>query len=277
MLWTPYCSSPSHKPNICANTCSLALSPGLEAPASNYCVGALPPNITIAPISSTTLSAYRRLINTLLPIRYPDRFYKESISDPFSSHSISLCALYNDNTAQNGKRKRDVDDIEATVNVVAGIQARLEILPSSPPTSSITNSQPLTYEYQLYIQTLATLSPHRRLSLASQLLHSLILTALGAHPRKRITSIYAHVWEANEDALKWYLNRGFSIEGSKIEGYYRRLRPGGAWLLRRRICVSEYLEASETQISGAFIPSENLTDEGGANCTKPSLESWTES
>ncbi|KAL9128143.1 MAG: hypothetical protein Q9217_003117 [Psora testacea] len=207
----------------------------------------LPPNILIHPITSTTLPAYRRVITTLLPIRYPDRFYKESISNPSTSHTVALCAVYHKAQPRNGKRKRDTDEFEEGIDVVAGIQARLELIPPYPSTSPSAPCQPARHEYQLYIQTLATLSPYRCLSLAAHLLSNLVLTALTAHPDKRITSVYAHVWEANEDALSWYLNRGFSVEGDMVEGYYRRLRPGGARVLRKGIGVNEYLEARSTE------------------------------
>ncbi|KAL9103927.1 MAG: hypothetical protein Q9163_001075 [Psora crenata] len=224
-----------------------------------------PSNVSISPVTSITLPAYRRLISTLLPIRYPDKFYKESIADQSTSSSVALCAVYHDDPRpQNGKRKRDALDSDGgkEPNVVAGIQARLEPLPpppppsSFPPTSSLSAATPEEEpaarhpEYQLYIQTLATLAPHRRLSVATHLLRTLVLTALRAHPDKSITSVYAHVWEANEDALAWYLNRGFSVEGRVVEGYYRRLRPAGARVLRKAIGLHEYLDARNIQPPG---------------------------
>lgn len=49
-----------------------------------------------------------------------------------------------------------------------------------------------------------------------------------------MTSVYAHVWEANEEALEWYRRRGFVV-GERVEGYYRRLKPQGARVVRRRV------------------------------------------
>lgn len=59
-------------------------------------------------------------------------------------------------------------------------------------------------------------------------------------PSIRITEIYAHVWEENEEALEWYRKRGFSI-GDVMGGYYRRLRPSGARTVRRAVGIADGL------------------------------------
>jgi ribosomal protein S18 acetylase RimI-like enzyme len=52
--------------------------------------------------------------------------------------------------------------------------------------------------------------------------------------------ITAHVWEANEEGLEWYRKRGFEILGHE-EGYYRKLKPSGAILVRRWIGIGDFL------------------------------------
>ncbi len=61
-----------------------------------------------------------------------------------------------------------------------------------------------------------------------------------------VKEIYAHVWEANEEALEWYGKRGFVVESEVVEGYYRKLRPSGAKVVRRRVGVGDYLKARDT-------------------------------
>jgi len=56
-----------------------------------------------------------------------------------------------------------------------------------------------------------------------------------------VVEIYAHVWEANEDALEWYIKRGFRVEHAVIQGYYRKLRPSGARVVRRSLGVADWL------------------------------------
>ena len=220
----------------------------------------LPPNVSIGPITTSTLPAYRRLITLLLPIRYPDKFYKDSVANPTLS-SLALCALWSE-TPRPGKRKLDalasksppsVPAIDGpAAKVIGGIQCRLEPLPCLPPTvpsTSSTASLPPPPQQQqphsLYIQTLAVLSPYRSLGIATALLDAIISTALTQYPHLNVnvTEIYAHVWEANEEALEWYVKRGFEVVAEVEEGYYRKLRPSGARVVRRRVGVGDWVVA----------------------------------
>lgn len=47
-----------------------------------------------------------------------------------------------------------------------------------------------------------------------------------------IRSVTAHVHEANDEGLHWYAARGFKVEDGVVEGYYRRLNPTGARIVR---------------------------------------------
>ncbi|CAD6592611.1 MAG: hypothetical protein ASARMPRED_006470 [Alectoria sarmentosa] len=216
----------------------------------------LPPELSITPITASTIPAYRRLITLLLPIRYPDKFYKDSIANPTPS-SLALCALWHE-TPRPGKRKLDSLSDEAPssgpattepeAKVIGGIQCRLEPLPCPPSTISTSLLSPLPPQQQphnLYIQTLAILSPYRSLGIATALLDAIISAALTYYPCQNVNvkEIYAHVWEANEEALEWYMKRGFEVEGEMVEGYYRKLRPSGARILRRRVGVGDWVDA----------------------------------
>lgn len=216
----------------------------------------LPAELSIIPITVSTLPAYRRLITLLLPIRYADKFYKDSIANPTPS-SLALCALWNE-TSRPGKRKRDSlnDELPSSVpaaggpeaKVVGGIQCRLEPLPCPPPITPPTTSTaqpppPQQQSHNLYIQTLAILSPYRSLGLATALLDAIISTALTHYPRQNINvrEIYAHVWEANEEALEWYVKRGFEVGEEVVKEYYRKLKPSGARVVRRRVGVGDWV------------------------------------
>ena len=196
----------------------------------------LPPNVSITPPTAATLPSYRRLITLLLPIAYPASFYAASISPP--SDTFALLALWYDSPT-------------STPIVVAGIQARVEpaalSLPLEPPTPASSSSlspaqegkqQPPGEAQNLYILTLALLAPYRGLGIATALLSVLLALALSHHPS--IQSVYAHVWEANTDALEWYVRRGFAVE-SLVAAYYRRLKPAGARVVRRAVRVEDWL------------------------------------
>lgn len=187
----------------------------------------LPQTLTIAPVTPSTLPAYRRLISLLLPIRYSDKFYYDSI-ETATSRTIALCALWHDPSAPASEPI-----------VVGGIQCRLSLIPALP-------SSPGQGQESLYIQTLATLAPYRYLGVGSALLEAAIEAATAGNGNGVVRDVYAHVWEANEDALEWYAKRGFVAEPSVVEGYYRKLRPSGARVVRRRVGVREYLMAENT-------------------------------
>ena len=49
-----------------------------------------------------------------------------------------------------------------------------------------------------------------------------------------LRSVFAHVWETNDEGVEWYRGRGFEI-GDVQGGYYRKLRPDGARVVRRDV------------------------------------------
>jgi ribosomal protein S18 acetylase RimI-like enzyme len=69
------------------------------------------------------------------------------------------------------------------------------------------------------------------------LLQAVVKRAVELHDVKSIT---AHVWEANEEGLEWYKKRNFEIL-EKEEVYYRKLKPQGAFLVRKWIGVGDLL------------------------------------
>ncbi|KAK4695875.1 hypothetical protein P7C71_g1961, partial [Lecanoromycetidae sp. Uapishka_2] len=189
----------------------------------------LPEKVSIEPVTPTHLPAYRRLITLLLPIRYPDKFYQDSVAISGPS-SLALCALWHEpaKPASNIVRPYPSSD-----RVVAGIQCCLESLPSA--------TAPCKPGKTLYIQTLATLAPYRSFGIASALLDITIRTSITHY--EDVEEVYAHVWEANEEALEWYAKRGFVVEEQVVEEYYRKLSPSGARLVRRRVGVGDHLRA----------------------------------
>ncbi|KAJ9666728.1 hypothetical protein H2201_003132 [Coniosporium apollinis] len=211
----------------------------------------LPSNITLEPVTPSTLPSLRRLNSLLLPIPYPQKFYDEILSDPVTS-SITLVALWHDTpplaaavsatatapdsnptTTTTTTSPEPTNPAPSKPRVVAGIRCRL--LPS-PNSSTSANTSPNSPSHPvLYISTLATLSPYRTHGLATHLLQSVVLAA---HTQYGVVEVCAHVWEANTEALAWYKRRGFEVRGRE-EGYYRRLKPQGAWAVGRRVQVGE--------------------------------------
>ncbi|RPB01808.1 hypothetical protein L873DRAFT_1834525 [Choiromyces venosus 120613-1] len=166
------------------------------------------PNITVSPPTPLTLPLLKRLNTLLLPIPYPATFYSEILPSPLLTRLTRLAFYHPPNNNSNDS------DPTAQPICIGAIRCRLE------PCG------------KLYVMTLCTLSPYRGLGVAGRLLDAVIGPG--------VKEVYAHVWEMNGEGIGWYCRRGFEV-GGLVEGYYRRLRPGGARVVRRRVGVGEWV------------------------------------
>ncbi|KAL1842772.1 hypothetical protein VTJ49DRAFT_4257 [Mycothermus thermophilus] len=206
----------------------------------------LPQGATIAPLEAHHIPALRRINSLLLPVPYPDSFYTKAL-DPLESGLFSRVILWQDSNADPPK-------------VVGGLVCRLEpdrfvdgdgrpvaTLPDLPR-----NPPPITPDmrhHAIYIQSLGLLSPYRALGLAAAALDHVIATAAilpAAGSSIDVRTVYAHVWSENTDGLRWYEARGFQRAGGEpVKGYYFKLKPDTAWVLRRHIGASAGMKAAE--------------------------------
>lgn len=129
----------------------------------------------------------------------------------------------------------------------------------------------------LYIQTLHLLSPYRGHGVAASLLNSLLFaTPRDAKAKSRVSeivkhynirSVTAHVHEANEDGLRWYVARGFKVQEGVVEGYYRKLQPSGAKIVRLDVPWDE-------EAGGASPLSEKKNASQSTARSEPDDEDW---
>jgi len=180
---------------------------------------ALPSQATITAIEPSHIASLKRINALLLCITYPDTFYSTILAS--TAHpSFSRAILWSPSPTPTA----------SAPTLVGGLVTRIE--PSSAASGTST----------LYIQSLALLSPYRRYGLATAALDHIICGVI-AHPlAEPITSLYAHVWTENEDGLEWYKKRGFTITEPVVHGYYRRLKPDTAWILRRTLVPSDHIK-----------------------------------
>lgn len=164
-------------------------------------------------LTEELLPDFKRLVALTLPIPYPESFYKETMTEPH--HSITLVALWHASPTSDDSAEPSLEK----PRLVGAIRCRL--LPSS----------------QLYISTIGILAPYRSHGLAMHLLQAVVKKAVELHSVRCVT---AHVWEANEEGLEWYKKRNFETLGKENE-YYRKLRPQGAFLVRKWIGVGDLL------------------------------------
>lgn len=160
------------------------------------------PRAAIMMVLPSHVDRLKSITATLLPVRYSDKFFTECL-EPETYSVISFVALYDSQP-------------------VGWIRCRVEPFPCP---------QKEVYQ-QIYIQALGILAPFRGLGLAVELLKAVMATAQSTHSMVR--SIYAHVWEWNGDALAWYDKQDFRRIMLQQQ-YYRRLKPSGAWVVRKEL------------------------------------------
>ena len=195
------------------------------------------PNITIEPVNTAHIASLTRITGLLLPIRYPSSFYTAIITEPVIA-SLSRVAVYHDYpSAATTTTAADKSPSGGTDKVIGAIRCRLE-------------GHSLGEQWtNLYIQTLHLLSPYRGNGVATSLFDSLLFAQQGQVSdlvkHYHIRTVTAHVHEANEEALAWYRARGFDVQEGVIDGYYRRLKPSGAKLVKLIMHWWEDKEANE--------------------------------
>lgn len=181
---------------------------------------ALPPNVELRGPTKEDMPSFKKLNSLLLPIPYPESFYKEILANPVD-RSITLMALWHDSPSDIGRAKG---------RLVGAIRCRLFAHPPGNSASKARIDGPM-----LYLSTLVLLSPYRGYGIAAHMLDSLIRSAVQDY---EITSVGAHVWEANEEGLEWYRKRGFRVV-NREPGYYRRLNPPDAVVMLRDVGVMD--------------------------------------
>ncbi|KFZ04269.1 hypothetical protein V501_09206, partial [Pseudogymnoascus sp. VKM F-4519 (FW-2642)] len=206
------------------------------------------PQSTISPILPSHIPALKRINALLLCITYPDSFYTKILA-PTPPPSFSRAILWSSSPSQTTP--------PTPPTLVGGVVCRLEPAPA-------TGGREEGSEQQLYIQSLALLSPYRHLGLASKALESIITAIVSTPLSPPVTSLYAHVWTENVEGLEWYKARGFEVEGGVVGGYYRRLSPDTAWVLRRRLGARDYLEYGGASGSAALVNGEAVSTNGTA-------------
>jgi len=166
------------------------------------------PNIRLAVASEPKNLAALKRINSILPVNYRENFYGDILSNPTDA-ALSRVAFWNGG------------------GIVGGIRARWDA-PETPPDDAARRGG------KIYLMTICVLSPFRRLGVASALLEDVLHTA----ETWGVDEVFAHVWQENGDALEWYRKRGFTVDEGIVGGYYRKLRPDGARVVRLRISAT---------------------------------------
>jgi len=134
------------------------------------------------------------------------------------------------------------------------------------------------------------LSPYRGNGVAASLVNALLFATPPEHsPASRtgegdgsryqvsklvkhynIRSVTAHVHEANDEGLKWYIARGFQVEDGVIENYYRRLKPTGARVVKLALQWRDDDDDNE----GIIMPNEKCEEHKEESAYDGDDEDW---
>ncbi|KAF2202099.1 acyl-CoA N-acyltransferase [Delitschia confertaspora ATCC 74209] len=209
----------------------------------------LPPNVEFVPLTDDLISAWKRLNAVSFPISYPQQFYDETMEDPVI-YTLTIMALWNPTPPQardaaspshpmQAETETEKPPLKGAISAFSSPTTGAEV--EKPILIGAIRCRRLEDEYSnpvLYLSTISVLSPYRHYGIATHLLQQVTSKAMR---RYGVRSVTAHVWEKNEEGLEWYAKRGFEVIG-KEEWYYRKLRPGGAMLVRRLVGVRDMLE-----------------------------------
>jgi ribosomal protein S18 acetylase RimI-like enzyme len=156
------------------------------------------PRVSLHPVDASRIQELRNLNSAVLKLPYPDIFYKNitGCNAPFSRVAVSESA-------------------DGTPGAVVGaICATL-----------------MDEGRTLYVMTLAVYAAHRNRGVGRKLMEFVFEAA---QKIGKVQDITVHVHSADEDALRFYHHLGFSTV-ERIYGYYRRLEPADAFLLKKRL------------------------------------------
>lgn len=194
----------------------------------------LAPESAIRPVTTPDINPLRRINALLLPVAYPEEFYKHlTESHPGGAGRYSRVITW--------RHPGEAEDEK----VVGAVVCRLEPRRAGSP------------DQTLYIRSLCLLSPYRSLGLANAAVDNIIATA-AADVGGDVRTVTAHVWTENEEGLAWYEARGFRRLGQPIKGYYLKLRPDSAWLVERQVSntdASPSVSEGDARASRSIEPS----------------------
>ncbi len=191
------------------------------------------PKGKIVPIQLDHVQSIKRINALLLCVTYPSQFYQQ-LSPPTAYSIYSRAILWSPNSQP-----------DSAPIVVGSLVTRRDPLFEKKGSADEKGD-----DSSLYIAALTLLSPYRGLGLVQAALESVIrqciatLTVGEGGKEGGIKSLYAHVWTNNTEGLEWYRKMGFRRE-SVVDGYYPRMKPSTAWILRRDIGVADRLKGKE--------------------------------
>ncbi|KAF5095206.1 hypothetical protein D0Z00_003243 [Geotrichum galactomycetum] len=183
------------------------------------------PKIQLHPLTAENVSGFRMLNNTVLQSKYSDRWYKDALA---LAPGLAQIATFGD------IEEDKVGKTQASQNVVGAISCKYVLEPA------VALEEGNVMRRKAYIMSLAVLAPFRMYGIATRLVEAVIASIMAANrvlaeneqgthdeldgDSRIVEEVYVHAWTGSQDAIEWYLNRGFK-QTNVVQGYYRTMRP----------------------------------------------------
>merc|ERR1711976_1047417 len=182
--------------------------------------------IMLDDLTPHNIKQFKMINQAVFPVQYVDAFYRDAQK---SEIHFSKLAYFND-------------------LVVGGVCFRLEDA-SSPEIGMVNKTIKADQIKQAplkraYIMTLGVLTPYRRYGVGKKMLDWVIEKAKSL---KDVSGIYLHVQTNNDAAKAFYEKNDFSQEGGVFEGYYKKIDPPDAYMLKMDIEVTKTEDEPETK------------------------------
>jgi ribosomal protein S18 acetylase RimI-like enzyme len=184
------------------------------------------PKIRLHPLTAKNVAGFRMLNSTVLQSKYSDRWYKDALA---LAPGLAQVATFGDNEEEETAGKN-----QASQNVVGAISCKYVLEPV------VASGEGNMMRRKAYIMSLAVLAPFRMYGIATRLVEAVISSIIatnrtlaeneeGPHDELKgdsriVEEVYVHAWTGSQDAIEWYLNRGFK-QTNVVQGYYRTMRP----------------------------------------------------
>merc|ERR1712178_185523 len=191
--------------------------------------------IMLDDLTPHNIKQFKMINQAVFPVQYVDAFYRDAQK---SEIHFSKLAYFND-------------------LVVGGVCFRLEDA-SSPEIGMVNKTIKADQIKQAplkraYIMTLGVLTPYRRYGVGKKMLGWVIEKAKSL---KDVSGIYLHVQTNNDVAKSFYEKLGFIQEGGVFEGYYKKIDPPDAFMLKIDVEVSDRKdgESKSEKVDSSRVP-----------------------
>jgi len=183
--------------------------------------------VELGEVTPNNLGQLKRLHSVIFPVTYADKFFKSMLDTPDFVRLGTVCVPRPPKGVHLARLTLPHlpclswrDPIAYYNDCAVG-----EVCAKREPFSG----DPKEKDSKVYIMTLGVLAPYRQLGVGSELLSHVIELC---HKDATVKQLYVHMQVGNEEGLKFYQSKGFTITET-VTSYYKNIEPADAHILAR--------------------------------------------